>query len=149
MTRRRLWVVGLALAVALVGGLCWGLLMYRHVDRAADFAFDGTVKTAAGSPVADADIVFIDTGFDGSAASRHIERIVGRTGPDGRLAARLSYRYGFSYVLVRPSPKQTFRLVVRKSGMADVSREYQASDLPVEEGAFVLRFEMVVPNGTT
>ena len=149
MTRRSVWIFGLVAGGAVATSVCWGLLMYRHVDRAADFAFDGTVTTAGGSPVADADIVFVDTGFDESATTRNIERVAGKTDADGRMAAKLSYRYGLSYVFARPTPKQTFRLIIRKNGMADVARDYQATSLPVDAGAFVLRFEIVLPGSAT
>jgi hypothetical protein len=120
-------------------------IFYRaHVDSIVTLRIDGRVIDASRRPIADAAVYFMDLGFD-DVSGRRGARLVGFSRGDGEIHLKYSYKYGYSYFLVRPKLRGTFKILTRAPGAVEISREFRLAELAKIGKAYQVSLYVTLP----
>jgi hypothetical protein len=108
----------------------------KHVDKLVPFHFTGAVvNEVSKTPIEDADVIFIDRGFNNYLPADEREKatfIIGKTDANGYFDIKFNFWWGLKEAFYISKPEEIFDLLFIKPEYKDKVISYDLENLPRE-----------------
>lgn len=107
-----------------------------HFDYSTTFEVSGVVTSKDDNgKVEGAKIIFVDTGYDSKLSKKDVKHEVGITDDQGRIHDRFNYWWGYEEGILKSTPKETFDIVVEKTGYRPLTLHFNGKNMNQKNSA--------------